>query len=168
MKPIFRMPIDANIPPEWITYTSEAVFKVVVPSWSIAGDSHTIQIDKTSRAMHCDCLSAQYGKPCHHVKGLIWFCYKNKHHRKGVADTSIDSLAQFSPDDLGKRRKAVYELLATSLLPISDNEIGRRLDWPINCVTGRRGELVKMGVVVEAGTSWDSATSRNVIVWMVA
>lgn len=167
MRPHVILPEGANIPPEWIVNDDEESFSVVVPSWSQKGESHLISISKKDSVMRCECLAFDMGKICHHIKGLVWFCYKRKSRKSGVAETSIDSLAQFSPDDLGERQAEIYEMLSKSCLPLSDNDLSARLGVPINCVTGRRNELVKMGVVAEAGTRWDAFTNRTVIVWTV-
>lgn len=46
----------------------------------------------------------------------------------------------------------------------SDTEIAEELGWPINCVTGRRGELVDAGLVVRARLK-EGPSGRLVSVW---
>lgn len=51
---------------------------------------------------------------------------------------------------LGERQKAVLKAL-DYLGAATDLEIANHLALPINCITGRRGELVAMGLVIERG-----------------
>ena len=43
--------------------------------------------------------------------------------------------------------------------------IAKALDWDINRVTGRVTELVGLGLVSTAGTTYDSQTNRTVTLW---
>lgn len=61
-----------------------------------------------------------------------------------------------------KQRKVRYVLMKFG--PLTDQQIAEHLEWPINCVTGRRGELVEMGVVLDAGYA-TAKTGRKVHVW---
>lgn len=46
---------------------------------------------------------------------------------------------------------------------MTHKEVSKKLDWAINCVTPRVGELVKLNVLEEKGKKIQSG--RNVIVW---
>jgi len=48
-----------------------------------------------------------------------------------------------------------------------DRQIAEYLHWPINRVTPRRGEILDMGLVEDAGTRKD-ITNRTVTFWKVA
>jgi hypothetical protein len=63
---------------------------------------------------------------------------------------------------LGARQKAVYDTLRT---PMTDKQIAEKLGWEINCVCGRRNELVKMGMVRKAGVV--KQDGRSAILWEV-
>ena len=56
------------------------------------------------------------------------------------------------PEEQGRRQMEVYEAIRTSRTPICDRAIVRKLNRLINCITPRRNELVKKGVVREAYT----------------
>lgn len=62
---------------------------------------------------------------------------------------------------LGDKQKAVYEVLKSK--DMTDMEIAKELGWQINCVTGRRGELVKLGLVKKIGICIQNG--RPAIVW---
>jgi predicted ArsR family transcriptional regulator len=70
-----------------------------------------------------------------------------------------------SMDDLASKRREVYEVLKVG--PMSDRAIAKRLNWSINRVTPRRGELVKEGLVRAAYKDMDAETKRKCIIWEV-
>lgn len=65
---------------------------------------------------------------------------------------------------LGANQQRVLKIISTRV-GICDQEIAKELNWPINCVTGRRRELVEMGHIEEAYKGKYSATNRTVIFW---
>lgn len=69
--------------------------------------------------------------------------------------------------DLGAKQRAVYAVVA-KYGPLSDRQIGELMGWSVNRVTGRRYELVALGLVEQAGTALDPATDRRVALWQVA
>ncbi len=74
------------------------------------------------------------------------------------------SLEAFHEIKLGlpSRREAVLSAIKHLVL-VSDRQLSVFLQWPINCVTPRRNELVKNGVVVESGCRIENG--RRVTVW---
>jgi hypothetical protein len=66
------------------------------------------------------------------------------------------------PDTQFMVLKAISELLVCN-----DREIAERLNWPINRVTPRRGELETSGHIIQAGIYPDSRTGRRVNFWKV-
>jgi len=52
------------------------------------------------------------------------------------------------------------------LQPCTDRQISEYLNWPINRITPRRGELVTAGTVVQAMKEPDPFTNRTVNFWM--
>ena len=52
---------------------------------------------------------------------------------------------------LGKKQKAVLDLLRAADGPMTNAEIAAALSWPINTVTPRVGELREMGLVKDYG-----------------
>lgn len=78
------------------------------------------------------------------------------------------SLEAYDSIDLNERQaevlRAIRELYAGGLHP-SDQEIASHLGWPINRVTGRRGELVAAGIVQKSGLK-PGPTGRMVMAWM--
>lgn len=53
------------------------------------------------------------------------------------------------------------------LQPCTDKQIAEYLNWPINRVTGRRGELVESGIIVMDRKDKDTATDRLVSFWQI-
>ena len=66
-----------------------------------------------------------------------------------VRATSLAAYNLVKPT-LGERQSAVLDALK-SLVAATDLEIAKHLDWPINTVTPRRGELVELGLVHKRG-----------------
>jgi hypothetical protein len=67
-----------------------------------------------------------------------------------VADTSLQIYRQIQPT-LGTKRAQVLKVLRSATqagFDMTDKELSRALHWEINCITGRRDELVKLGLVV--------------------
>lgn len=51
--------------------------------------------------------------------------------------------------------------------PISNRELSKKLDLPINSITGRVKELREMGLVHVEGIKYDKKTDRNVTVFSI-
>lgn len=83
-------------------------------------------------------------------------------------DTSIRVYEDEVKPTLGERQKKVRELLLIYPTGLSNAEIGQHLGWEINRVTPRSNELVKMGVVIEAGKRQCTVTGRTVHTWKLA
>lgn len=83
-----------------------------------------------------------------------------------MRQTSLISYVQLNLDVevLGKRQQDVYTFIC-SHPGCSDREIVRGLGLPINCITGRRNELIKMGFVKQQGVKYDAETNRYVCGW---
>lgn len=79
-----------------------------------------------------------------------------------------ESLEAYDTVDLTDRQadvfRAIVQLHVEGNRPC-DQDIADALDWPINRVTGRRGELVGFGKVVKAGKKLN-AYGKRVSVWM--
>lgn len=52
---------------------------------------------------------------------------------------------------LSPKRRAVFACVA-EFGPATDTDIAKRLGWPINCVTGRVGELLASHHLIEQGS----------------
>jgi hypothetical protein len=65
--------------------------------------------------------------------------------------------------DRAQRQRQVLDVIRR-YGPITDKQIAERLGWPINCVTGRRGELVGLGRACRRGSV--SSNNRRVAVWV--
>lgn len=50
----------------------------------------------------------------------------------------------------------------------NDRQIAKYLEWPINRVTGRRGELVNGGIIEPAGKHYDPVSKLIVNYWRPA
>jgi predicted ArsR family transcriptional regulator len=82
-----------------------------------------------------------------------------------VQDTSVE--AYHDLDDLGERQAQVFGVIRDSG-PISNLQIGEELGLPVNQITGRTNELVKLGRVREAHKDVSPITGRRVIFWAAA
>lgn len=74
-----------------------------------------------------------------------------------------NSIQAYESVKLPKARQAVLDAI-TSLQQATDREIADHLGWPINRVTGRRGELVKAGFIEKVGNK-TSASGRPTAIW---
>jgi predicted ArsR family transcriptional regulator len=84
-----------------------------------------------------------------------------------IRDTSLMAYRDLqTTNKLSVNRKAVLDVLLASDLPLTDKEIAARLGWAINRVTGRRGELVAVGLVEKAGKILRGRTPETL--WRVA
>ena len=63
-----------------------------------------------------------------------------------IAVTSMSAYNRII-DSLSERRKAVFNCILC-FGPMTDKDISEHLGWPINRITGRRGELVDLGLVI--------------------
>lgn len=79
-----------------------------------------------------------------------------------VTQTSKDSYRKLT--DLGDKQRELYEALK-KIGPASDRELKDYLDWEINALLPRRGELVKYGYIKKVGVKFNQATDRNVTLW---
>lgn len=79
--------------------------------------------------------------------------------------TSIDAYNNIKPELKG-RRKVVYDEIE-KLGNATNTEIATSLGVPINQITGRTNELVKMGLVAEGGKRMCRITGKNCIYWEI-
>ena len=70
----------------------------------------------------------------------------------------------YRSDSRETKRQRVFGVIASNEY-ICDKDISAILGWPINCVTGRRRELVEKGMVEDAGI--ERIGGRRVHVWRV-
>ncbi len=82
-----------------------------------------------------------------------------------VAQTSLMTYLD-NLNTLGTRQQLVLKIISTRV-GICDQEIAIELGWPINCVTGRRRELVDMGHIEEAYKGKYAPTNRTVMFWKI-
>ena len=172
------LPLDSNIPPHWIKSATVEKAIIPMPSRSVPGLLYDVELDYATRELECKCKGFDYRGSCGHLAALKFSSYKPKSKKKGVADTSIESIYKFTPEDLGKNQKAVYDCLAKHG-PMSNKQIGKKMreeamenggtgeEWPINTITPRVKENRNMGFIEEYGTQYDSITKRREIVWEI-
>lgn len=79
-----------------------------------------------------------------------------------VTETSKESYRKI--DDLGDKQREVYATLQ-AMGSATDRELTERLDWEINQLLPRRGELRDLGFIKKVGEKYNPATKRNVTVW---
>lgn len=80
-----------------------------------------------------------------------------------VTNTSKESFRKLT--DLGDKQREVYDMLNNNG-GMTDREMAAALDWEINQLLPRRGELVEYGFVVKHGEKFVKDTKRNVTVWV--
>jgi hypothetical protein len=79
--------------------------------------------------------------------------------------TSIASyIALKEEGELGRKQLEVLKYIAAHPFS-SDREISVGLGMAINCVCGRRTEILKYGLIREKGRKYDDVTNRDVLVW---
>lgn len=85
-----------------------------------------------------------------------------------MQQTSLYAYAQliWEPLELADRQKKVYAVIR-NYDAITDRQISMILNWPINTVTPRRGELVKLGVIQKCGCTLNEKTHRPELLWGV-
>jgi len=52
---------------------------------------------------------------------------------------------------IGNRQREVYDILLKAVRPVTNLEISKALDRPINAITPRVKELREMGIVIDCG-----------------
>ena len=77
---------------------------------------------------------------------------------------AFQEVRQRRSPSLGDRRKCVLEALKAHD-NMTDRELKEHLKWEINSVVPRRNELVKSGLVAEAGRRVCRITGRTCIAW---
>jgi hypothetical protein len=71
---------------------------------------------------------------------------------------------QVAQKNINKKQQTVLEAI-TELGTCCDHQIAEHLDWPINRVTPRRGELIEAGRIQFAFRGKDFETGRTVNFW---
>lgn len=82
--------------------------------------------------------------------------------KTAVRDTSVESF--YIIKDLGDRQRAVYSVIE-SMGTACNLDIAYKLQIPINRITPRTNELVKIGAVEVSHKAISSLTGRKVIYW---
>jgi len=162
------MPLDANIPEEWIVGREPGELRIAFPGWGtgkVGKTTYYITMNAETRELFCDPECYAPKGTCHHLPGLIWTCFKPK-KRKGVQGNSLFAFRSFTPEKLAERHRQVYEAIRR-LGKADDKDISAATKLPINCVTPRRGELRDMGVIYKWGDRLDESTDKWVAAWCV-
>lgn len=81
-----------------------------------------------------------------------------------IQQTSLLAYLEVKPN-LGQRQNDVLNAIMF-LGKCTDQQIMKHLGWPINCITNRRGELLKKGLIKEAGLIKNEG-NRLVTTWEV-
>jgi predicted transcriptional regulator len=79
-----------------------------------------------------------------------------------IQETSLFSYKEIKKV-LSSRQKEVYEAIKMMNRPFTDKELATFMDKPINTITPRRGELVKMGLLQKFGKK--KQDGRTAILW---
>lgn len=81
-----------------------------------------------------------------------------------VRQTSIQ--AYYAIKNLGKRQKMVLKAIKKLEKP-SNLDISKELSWPINCVTGRTNELLRLGYIYTYRKKVCKYSNRRVMIWEI-
>jgi hypothetical protein len=82
-----------------------------------------------------------------------------------LQDTSIRSYDNEIRPRLSERQATVRRLLLAYPSGLTNAEMAKLLSWPINTVTPRSNELVKLGVARDAGKRKCQVTGRTAHTW---
>ncbi len=82
-----------------------------------------------------------------------------------VRDTSLETYYNDIEPKLGDKQRTVYLAIQMSNRPVNNDEIATYLGQPINTVTPRVNELVKLGKVELAAKDIHPKTNRRVCYW---
>jgi predicted transcriptional regulator len=86
--------------------------------------------------------------------------------KTNVQQTSL--LAYFDVKKvLGKKQMTLYQSMIENVFPITNGELSKKLNWPINTVTPRMKELRDMGIVRSYGFRPCRTTGRVCNMWEV-
>lgn len=85
---------------------------------------------------------------------------------EGYQQTSLWAYQNEIIPELGARQKVVFEALKTRP-NFTNTELSKHLDFPINTITPRVGELRKKGLVDQAEIRVCKETGRRAIAWRV-
>jgi hypothetical protein len=85
-----------------------------------------------------------------------------------IRQTSLESWRKTQPV-LGRKQAEMLNVFKEfRYVSFSDRALAKMLDWTINTVCPRRGELLVKGLIVEDGTTFDEETKRKVMLWKIA
>ncbi len=88
-----------------------------------------------------------------------------KKHKTKMRATSVQSF-YYILTNIGERQMQVFNAIK-EIQPCSNLMISKHLRLPINCVTGRRLELQKFGLVRKYSEEECEYTHRKVIYWKI-
>lgn len=86
--------------------------------------------------------------------------------KTAVQSTSLNTYRTDVIPSLGHRQKVVYDTLAQER-NMTNSELARKLDWPINTLVPRVFELRQFGLVFEDVKRTCNVTGKRVIAWCV-
>lgn len=81
-----------------------------------------------------------------------------------IQETSLEAWKDIQ-ENLGQKQTEVLKCIKEQTLPINNRLIAKELNKPINCITPRVNELVKMGLIEEKFKHRDKETKKTTIFW---
>lgn len=84
-----------------------------------------------------------------------------------IQQTSINAYKEIKKTNLNQRQQEVYQVLKESFFGLTNKLIAWHLDKPINEITPRTNELVKMGLVKASYKAIDRLSKKEAIFWEV-
>jgi hypothetical protein len=95
---------------------------------------------------------------------LVYTC-NIKEVAKMIRQTSLESWRKTQPV-LGRKQAEMLNVFKEfRYVSFTDRTLAKMLDWTINTVCPRRGELLAKGLIVEDGIIFDGETKRKATLW---
>ena len=85
--------------------------------------------------------------------------------KKNVRETSIISFLEIQEYKLGELQKKVLKIIKSSPFPLTDREIIKEIGIEGNSIRPRRNELMKLGILEEAGKRRCTITKKLALTW---
>lgn len=126
--------------------------------WRMNAEEALAQFKEPPKTLTAEEALAQFKKPCTNA------C-KTLDLNTGVQSTSIDAYKQIQTE-LGSRQLLVLQAFK-NLKTATNLEVSRHIGLPINQVTPRTNELVKMGRLECCGKRRCQVSGKLVMVWWI-
>lgn len=157
------MPINANIPKEWIKDVDLWYTYVPFPSKAIKDVNYIIRMDNETRQLFCECEGFKFHKICSHIKIFGWVCKKKP---RGTRAVSLEARLSLSEEQIEGDAKKLTDKLKDK--PSTSDELEEIFNMRHQTVSARLSELNKAGFIEPSGMERPTRSGRNAIVWQIS